>query len=299
MSTNAIVPTVNEPVQQQPQQVIPPPPPEGTPMPPPRPRDDGGRFVAQQPASNTTQQPPAPVQSSTQQVPNQPYTLTDKGNGTWEIVYATGERFTGSTSDVLSATANAHVNTKRWAQGIRDQYQQPQQPQQPQVQPQPTQAELEQKAADDFIVGAVARRMGFKDADEMIASLGQIQTTANNFEAQSLAASFAASCPDFNATQDNIEKLFGVLQESGFSEDNVTPQALRMAHVYCVNQKIYDARPTQQPQQPQFQGNVPPPMIQSSAPNAANMGTIPPPSLNMSAQELRDNFERAKAAGLV
>src|SRR5262249_12105634 len=85
-----------------------------TPPSPAQPRNPDGTFPppAQPPAAQPSTAPAGPPTPSA-------FSQEDLGNGRMRIKYETGETFEGTPAEIIAATANAHVNTKRWAQQQR------------------------------------------------------------------------------------------------------------------------------------------------------------------------------------
>lgn len=304
MSTPTITPSPEPQIQTTPT-------PAGTPPPiPVQPRDESGRFApVAAPAAPAPQTPPPPAVTAPTPAPvaapatPQPYTLADLGNGRVKISYETGESFEGTPQEVIAKTAEAHVNTKRWAQQQRTQAPQPVTPT-PVAQPanSPFSDPTEEQAANQLL-DLTAKGLGYKNGDELRERMGFISQTTEAAAGRDLNIQFHASQPDFNATPENAEKLVQVIATLVPSDDawGRMPQQqqlniMRAAHAMAILSKAYDPVP---PQATAPAASAPPPIPTNRAPQDQFSG-IPPeliPTVNDSQAVILDKIAKLKAGG--
>jgi hypothetical protein len=241
----------------------------------------------------------APIPAATAPTPENPVVTTDLGNGQFEVKYLTGETFKGTATEILQKQGQAHVNTKNWA---RNQVQ-PTTPPAPPVPPPSKFSTPEEEATAKYVTDLQAKFLGFNSAEEYQQALGRVQQNTDQFAGQNLSIQFAASAPEFNATQENSDKLLNTIDSLGLTQQFVagdTPQQLKIlqaAHAYALHMKVYDAKPvaTNIPTPP-----VPPPPIPTSGPT--DLTTIPEDlrvDQNMSKEEIMRRIDLAKSRNYI
>lgn len=207
---------------------------------PGQPRDDQGRFA--------TPTPPAVPASPVAPTPENPVVTQDLGGGKIKVQYLTGETFEGTPTEVAVKMGQAHVSTKLWAKEQVAAAQTPPAPT-PVAPPSPFANPEEQQVAE-YTANLQAKLLGYQDWRDMQRALGNIQENTIDYASQTTALQFQATQPDFNPTKDNSDKLLSVISQSGLDPvfETATREQqvmmLRQAHAYCLQQKIYDAKPT-------------------------------------------------------
>lgn len=210
---------------------------------PGQPRNTDGTFAAPPPVAPAA--PPAQVAPT----PENPVVTQDLGGGKIKVQYLTGETFEGTPTEVAVKMGQAHVSTKLWAKEQVAAAQTPQSPPTPAAPPSPFANPEEQQVAE-YTANLQAKLLGYQDWRDMQRALGNIQENTIDYASQTTALQFQATQPDFNPTKDNSDKLLGVISQSGLDPvfETATREQqvmmLRQAHAYCLQQNIYQAKPT-------------------------------------------------------
>ena len=235
--------------------------------------------------------PAAPAEPT----PENPVVTKDLGNGQFEVKYITGETFKGTAAEILQKQGQSNYNTHQWAKSEIAKAKEPPAP----VPPAPKVfATPEEEATANYVTELQAKALGFTNVDEYKAALGRIQQNTEQFAGQNLSLQFAAAAPEFNATPENSEKLLNTVDALGFTHlmtSGDTQQqlnALRAAHAFALQNKIYEAKPSAQavPTPP-----IPPPPLPASGP--VDLSTVPDDlkvDVNMPKEEIQRRIDLAK-----
>ncbi len=253
-------------------------------------------------AAVPTPMPAAPViPVVTAPTPENPVVTTDLGNGQFEVKYLTGETFKGTAAEILPKMGGAHVSTKLWA---KDEIAKAKLPAAPPAPPSPKVfATPEEEATANYVTELQAKALGFSNVDEYKQALGRIQQNTEQFAGQNLSLQFAAAAPEFNATPENSEKLLNTVETLGLTSLMVSGDsqqqlnALRAAHAFALQTKIYDARPSAAPLPVT---PIPPPPIPSTGP--VDLSTVPEElrvDQNMPKEEIVRRIELAKSRNYI
>jgi septum formation inhibitor MinC len=233
--------------------------------------------------------------------PENPVVTKDLGGGQFEVKYLTGETFKGTAAEILPKMGGAHVSTKLWAKTEIEKAKQPPAPPEPPT-PQLFANEEESKIAK-YVTELQAKELGFQSVDDYKAALGRIQQNTEQFAGQNLSVMFSAAAPEFNATKENSEKLLNTVETLGLlplmTSGDTTQQlnALRAAHAFALQTKVYEAKPAAQaaPTPP-----IPPPPIPSTGP--VDLTTIPEDvrvDVNMSKDEIQRRIDLARSRQII
>jgi len=228
--------------------------------------------------------------------PENPVVTKDLGDGKFEVKYLTGETFTGTAAEILPKIGGAHVNTKLWAKTEIEKAKQPPAPPTPPA-PQVFANEEEGRIAK-YVTELQAKELGFQTVDEYKAALGRIQQNTEQFAGQNLSVMFSAAAPEFNATPENSEKLLNTVETLGLTplmlsgDTGQQLNALRAAHAFALQTKVYEAKPAAQaaPITP-----IPPPPIPSTGP--VDLSTVPDDlkvDVNMTKDEIQRRIDLAR-----
>jgi hypothetical protein len=235
--------------------------------------------------------PPASVEPT----PDNPVVTTDLGNGQLSVRYLTGETFQGTAAEVATKIGQAHVNTKNWA---KSQTAQPAAPVPETPAPSPFASPEEEQTAK-YVLELQAKGLGFKSVEDYREALTRIQSTTERTAGEHLSIAFAASAPEFNATAENSEKLLNTIDVLGltpnFMSNDPTMQlnALRAAHAFALQNKIYEPKPAVQAT-PVIAPPPPPPPPSSGQ---ADLSTVPEDlrvDVNMSKEEIQKRMDMAR-----
>src|SRR5437016_1134053 len=152
-------------------------------------------------------------------------------NGKLEVKLETGEVFTGDPLEVTNKMAAAHVETKRWGQGFRDQLEtlKNQPPVPPAAPPVPT-PDPNEAVLQNYLLEQTAKALGFSSGAEYKQRMEVANRTIDNLTDQDKAASFMYACPEFPNDQEAIDKLGKKIDELGW---DFTPQSMIAAHSLC------------------------------------------------------------------
>jgi len=175
------------------------------------------------------------------------YQLNDLGNGTFELLQETGEKFRGTLPEIVAQQAKQHVHDKKWVRGIREENARLKSGQPPQPQQQSEQQPITDPAGlitDPEIAEKFARSVGFSDAQEMVSEWQAMQTAvkdagefAEKYRDEQVAETFIAQNPDFPGDQHAIAELMKVMDASDL--DYSKPENLSLAHQYAVKRGFY------------------------------------------------------------
>lgn len=268
---------------------------------PGQPRNADGTF-----ASPATPATPAAPAAPAEPTPDNPVVTRDLGNGQVEVRYLSGEKFTGTALEVAAKIGQAHVTTKQWAQSEVAKAKQP-----PAVTPEPPPSlfsDPQEEAVARYTAGLVAKLLGYPDADTMSRALGHIQDSTVDYSSQLTALQFQAKAPDFNPTPENNDKLFGVIMQSGISDEEFGQKTreqqvmlMQQAHTYCIATGQYQAKPAANAPTTPRVPNPPPPAPTGARPPETG-GAIPPELVAQpgdSLEVIKQKWEKAAALGLV
>lgn len=299
MSTPTITPSVDPQVQTTPT-------PAGTPqVTPVQPRNNDGTFapVAAPVAAPTPVAAPVPVPTPTP-TPAAPYATEDLGNGRVRVKFSDlPEVYEGTQAEILPKIAEALYNTKKYAQTLK---QTPPTPVAPVVVP-PTSslfADTVEEQAAGQLLDLIAKKAGYDKGEDLLKVLNHTTTTADDYQSNQLSIAFQAAQQDFNGTPENIEKLaqtigLSVGSDAAWAQMNPQQQlyAMRQAHAYNLQNKIYEARPVTAaiPTVP-----PPPPVPTGKSPQDAFAG-VPPelvPTVNDSQAVILQKIEKLRQMGL-
>lgn len=247
-----------------------------------------------------TQTPAAPAPPPAEPTPDNPVVTKDLGNGQFEVKYLTGETFKGTASEILARQGQAHVSTKLWAKTEIEKAKQPPAP--PTPSPASRFASPEEEATAKYVADLFAKQMGYDNAEQLQQEQGRIQQNTEQFAGQNLSVQFAAAAPEFNATPENSEKLLDTVESLGLTplmvngDPSQQLNALRAAHAFALQNKIYEPKPTVQTTTPQ----IPPPPIPSTGPT--DLSAVPDDlkvDVNMSKDEIQRRIELAKSRNYI
>lgn len=269
-----------------------------TPAPVVQPRNPDGTFAAPQATPEPVQTPAAPS------APAGPFSQEDIGNGRLRVKYETGETFEGTPAEIIAKTAEAHVNTKRWAQQQRQVTPQPVPVQAPA--PQSPFSTPEEKAAADQLLDLTAKSLGMRDGNELKERMGFITQTTESAATRDLSIQFMTSQPDYNPTQENSEKLAGIISTMVDSDEAwgrmpVQRQLaiMKAAHAMAIQNKVY-APAQAQPAQVTTGPTPPPPIPTQNAPRDAYSG-VPQeliPNINDTQAVILQKIAKLKEMGI-
>lgn len=199
-----------------------------------------------------------------------PFTLEKQPDGKVHIKYETGEEFTGDPLEVTQKIAEAHVNTKKWAQGIRAENDTlksapPTTKNDPPPNTPPT--DPNESQLQNYLVEQWAKGLGFKDGAEAKAQLGRMTSVTSEVEDNIVATQFLAQCPDFPNTPEAIDALSKKIDQLG---GQFRPIDMVAAHSLCVREGTYKALTAEEINN-QWANNM------SNASRTANTPPPPPP----------------------
>lgn len=254
------------------------------------------QIAAAVPTPTQTPAAPAPPAEPT---PENPVVTKDLGNGQFEVKYLTGETFKGTASEILAKQGQSNYNTHQWAKAEIAKAKQPPIPPTP---PQSAFSTPEEEATAKYVLDLTAKSLGFKSAEEYQEALGRVQQNTEMFAGQNLSVQFAAAAPEFNATPENSEKLLDTVESLGLTplmvNGDPTQQlnALRAAHAFALQNKIYEPKPTVQTTTP----SIPPPPIPTSGPT--DLSAVPDDlrvDVNMRKEEIQRRIDLAKSRNYI
>lgn len=256
------------------------------------------QIAAASPSSPAPAAPAAPVVAAP--TPENPVVTTELPGGKFKVQYLTGEVFEGTPTEILQKQGQAHVNTKNWA---KQQVQNPPAPPTPPTPPPSKFATPEEEATAKYVLELQAKGLGYDSVDQYKADLSRIQHNTEQFAGQNLSIQFAAAAPEFNATQENSDKLLKTVDDLGLTQQFVsgdTPQQLkilRAAHAFALQTKVYEPRPATAAPTPT---PIPPPPIPSTGP--VDLTTIPEDlkvDVNMSKEEIQRRIDLARSRNYI
>jgi hypothetical protein len=245
--------------------------------------------------------PAAPaIPAAVEPTPENPVVTKELGGGQFEVKYLTGETFKGTAAEILLKQGQSNYNTHQWAKLEVAKAKQPvtQEPPPPQIF-----ANEEESKIAKYVTELQAKELGFQTVDEYKAALGRIQQNTEQFAGQNLSVMFSAAAPEFNATKENSEKLLNTVETLGLlplmtsGDTNQQLNALRAAHAFALQTKVYEAKPAAQaaPTPP-----IPPPPIPTSGP--VDLTTIPEDlkvDVNMPKEEIQRRIELARSRNYI
>lgn len=194
------------------------------------------------PAAAPTPDPaPQPVQGEWGQ-------YTKNQDGSYQVTLSTGEVFKGSADEVIAKQAEAHVNTKRWAQEKVNQAQ-------PTPQPTVPQFSAEDVSLNNWFLESLGRALTMTpeqytpNALQFVGLLNQMYSgsqsaaeSAREMQAQTAYIDFCQSCPDFADTDDQVKALLSYLpQDMQGEKPTRIPNAedFKRAHAMALYDKKY------------------------------------------------------------
>jgi hypothetical protein len=184
--------------------------------------------VTQELGPNTVIHAPEPVAVAPAPVPevNPDWKVNTLENGQHEVILNGGQKYTGTTEQVINELAKAQFNaTQRIHElGRQAPVQQTNQPG-PQIDP-------TAKALADL----AAQGMGYANAEALQADLGGMRESYQQQAMNNVAAQFMATTPDFQPSIENGNKLDEALQQAGMAP---TVQNLKIMHAYLKNEGQY------------------------------------------------------------
>jgi hypothetical protein len=216
------------------------------------------------------------------------YQLENLPDGNLEVRLITGEVFRGDPISVTRTIAESNVHTKRYAQGLKAQAQQPQQTAEPMQlnQQQPTAQPTEQSTIADYWADQQAKALGFSNKTEMIQWGEKMTSFQEQYENERLVTQFVSRCPDFPGTDEANAAVIGIVQANGWQ---YTPDNLQAAHALAIRNHVYEPLSAEAIQA--ANGNAPqiirptaPPMLRTNNPEISN---APPDPHNMPMDQLR------------
>jgi hypothetical protein len=230
------------------------------------------------------------------------YRVTQNQDGTMQVEYITGEKFSGSPLEVTQKIANAHIQTKRWAQQQRAAARAQAQPQptgdnqiQPTVQP-----EQQYGSIIDWVADGFAKKVGYTGADEMIADQTHRGEVTQELENHLIMSNFMSRCPDFPNTDEAATAMESVMDRLGWRMGNV--DQMEAAHQLAVKNGLY--QPLSQQAQLAAQGVTlahnrpvaPPPPPPGNTVNFQTGNTDP---WSMPTDELRKQILSGQQSGVI
>jgi len=290
MSTPVITPSADPQVQTTPT-------PAGMPAPvPPAPTPVAAPVAPVTPAA------PTPAATPT------PYATEDLGNGRVRVKFADlPEVYEGTQAEILPKIAEALYNTKKYAQTLKQTP--PAAPAPPVVTP-PTSSRfadtVEEQAANQ-LADLVAKRFGYENGDALQKALGHTVNTADDYQSNQLSISFQAAQPDFNGIPENVAKLastIGMFVGSDEAWAQMQPaqqlNAMRAAHAYNLQNKIYEPRPAQAAPPPNVP--IPPPPVPTAKSPQDQFSGVPAdmiPTINDTQAVILEKTAKLRAAGYI
>lgn len=257
------------------------------------------QIAAAVPTPTQATAPPAlPV--AVEPTPENPVVTKELGNGQFEVKYLTGETFKGTAAEILSKQGQSNYNTHQWAKAEIAKAKQVSAPVNPP--PQSPFATPQEEDTARYVTELQAKFLGFKSAEEYQEALGRVQQNTEMFAGQNLSVQFAAVHPEFNGTPENSEKLLNTVESLGLTplmvngDPNQQLNALRAAHAFALQNKIYEPKPTVQATTPQ----IPPPPIPSTGPT--DLSTVPDDlkvDVNMPKEEIQRRIDLARSRNYI
>lgn len=139
---------------------------------------------------------------------------------------------------------------------------------------------------------AMARSLGYDDADEMKQDFIDMKSATEIQRAQNVASQFERECPEFPFTKDALDSLYKTMQDNNMPE---TLGNLKMAHAFCVQNKVYaprsadDIAASRGGAKSAVAITAPPPMLppQNAAPTTTNFA-------NMTSDQIAAEYRKLK-----
>lgn len=257
------------------------------------------QIAAATPTPTAPATPAIPV--AVEPTPENPVVTKELGNGQYEVKYLTGEVFKGTASEILAKQGQSNYNTHQWAKAEIAKAKQPPAP--PTPPPVSRFASPEEEATAKYVTELQAKALGYDNVEQYQAALSRIQQNTEQFAGQNLSVQFAAAAPEFNATPENSEKLLNTVDKLGLTslmvsgDINQQLNALRAAHAFALQTKVYEAKPSQAAPTPT---PIPPPPIPSTGPT--DLSTIPEDlrvDVNMPKEEIQRRIELARSRNYI
>lgn len=259
------------------------------------------QIAAAQPApiAPVIEAPAAPIPAAvTAPTPDNPVVTVDLGGGQYEVKYLTGETFKGTATEVLAKVGQSHVSTKQWAQSEVAKAKVPATP----VLPEPSKFSTpEEEATAAYVMELFAKKAGYNSSEQMLQEQARIRNNAEQFAGQNISVQFAAVAPEFNGTAENSDKLLNTVKTLGLdsllssNDPGQQLNALRAAHAFALQNKIYDPRPAAPVAVAPVVATPPPPPIPNSGP--VDLSTVPEDlrvNINMSKEEIQRRIDLAR-----
>lgn len=189
---------------------------------------------------NTVIHAPEPVVAAPEPVPvvTEPpaeYKINTLENGEREIVMNSGQVFRGTTDQVMDAMAKSVFHgTKRIAELGQ---------QAPPQQTQPTGPTIDPTAK--ALADLTAQGMGFKNADDYMARLNQVEQYTQQQQTANMVAQFLTSTPEFPATEENGQKVDALVNQLGMTP-SVESWKVAYNHLKATGQLVVNPAAAQQ-----------------------------------------------------
>ena len=114
---------------------------------------------------------------------------------------------------------------------------------------------------------ALARELEIDSIEEFKQIVQQMRQTSETAQANMVAQEFARACPDFPFTKEARDAMYGVMEKAGIPE---SLDGLRVAHAYCVANKLYEPRNVEAVVAATATTPTPPPMTPRSSSTVVN-----------------------------
>lgn len=226
--------------------------------------------------------PPAPIAPQTPEIPTD-YRINTLENGDREVTLNSGQVYRGSPEQVINELAKAQYNASRHITDLKSQI--PAQPLAP-VDLGP-QIDPTAKALADL----TAQGMGFRNAEEYMARLNQVETFTQQQQLNQVAANFIATTPDYPVSPENADKIDQTLSAFGLP---ATPDALKMVHNHLKATGQYVQVPISQ----QVTRSAPMPMPPNGQQAPTSNGPVTEDQIwSMSPQEFAAYEQRLRTMG--
>jgi hypothetical protein len=219
-----------------------------------------------------------------------PYTVTKNPDGTVAVKVLEAE-WKGKPEEIIEKLAKGVYDNKTWGKGLEDQLKKAAPTPTPAVETPAATTTPEVDPVQQYMMDTLAVGLGFKDAAEMKAFVGESRQDGGTRKAQQVAHEFHRLCPDFPATPEAEAAIIKVLEE-----ENVlpTPQNLRRVHLQLVADKAYVPLSQDQITAKTQNGRPAPVVVASSSPVTPTVKEI---TVNSSWDEINRAIQEARTAG--
>lgn len=178
---------------------------------------------------------PAPIAVPPE--PIQDYKINLLENGQQEVILNGGQVYKGTPEQVINELAKAQFNATKRIHELGQQVPPPpiqQSPAGPQIDP-------TAKALADL----TAQGMGFKNADDYMARLNQVEQYTQQQQTANMVAQFLASTPEFPATEENGQKVDALVNQLGMTP-SVESWKVAYNHLKATGQLVVNPAAAQQ-----------------------------------------------------